>query len=347
MSKKVFFLGSGFSKALDNYPTLSELSEEIIKKMSGKESIHDNYTNELLTPLKDNFEHLLTYLSSSLPWKNENQKYSDRALYSIITEKVSSLFLEKAKKTIDNSHKIYLDHKYFFDSFAKNSEDISFISLNYDLLLEILLQHSYYNQSKIPSERYYITSAKMYQFPMTWVGLRSMSTGMIFGDDNDRANPQIVKLHGSVNWFWSGTSPSETIFYKNLMEDENRVNRNIDAGLIPYIIPPVMDKNSFYNHIMIKSLWKKANELLHNADEIYIIGFSFPQTDISIRFLFQSALEGMTPTIYVVNKVGATQKCDLIKNYSQIFGNRDVNYDFCVDDDVVKKLGKFLEKNNG
>jgi hypothetical protein len=26
MSKKVFFLGSGFSKALDNYPTLLELS---------------------------------------------------------------------------------------------------------------------------------------------------------------------------------------------------------------------------------------------------------------------------------------------------------------------------------
>jgi hypothetical protein len=267
-------------------------------------------------------------------------------LYSIITEKVASLFLEKAKKTIKSSHKIYLDHKYFFDFFAKNSEDASFVSLNYDLLLEILLQHSYYNQSKTPSERYYITSAKMYQFPMTWVGLRSMSTGMIFGDDNERANPQIIKLHGSVNWFWSGTNPSETIFYKNLKESENGVNANIDAGLIPYIIPPVMDKNSFYNHIMIKNLWKKANELLHDADEIYIIGFSFPQTDISIRFLFQSALEGKNPIIYVVNKVNATQKCNLVKNYSQIFGTRNVNYDFCTDDDVIKNLSAFLEKNN-
>jgi hypothetical protein len=344
MSKKVFFLGSGFSKALDNYPTLSELSKEITEKLSGKESTKNHYQKEILTPLKDNFEHLLTYLSSDLPWKTDEQRHSDRALYSVITKKVASLFLERAKTTIKNNHKIYLKYKNLFDFFARNSEDIDFISLNYDLLLEILLEHSYYNQSKVPNELYYITSAKMYQFPMTWIGLRSMLTGMTFGDDNIRTNPQIVKLHGSINWFWTGTSQSETIYYKNLLESNDDIN--IDTGLIPYIIPPVMDKNAFYNHVMIKSLWKKAKELLHDADEIYIIGFSFPQTDISVRFLFQSALEGKRPYVYVVNRVNKLSIGDLKYNYSQIFIDHDVNYDFCEDDDVIDKLDKFLEKHN-
>jgi hypothetical protein len=345
MSKKVFFLGSGFSKALDNYPTLLELSKEIAEGMSGKNSSISHYSNEVLLPLKKNVEHLLTYLSSGLPWKNEEQIYSDRALYSIITEKVVSLFLERAKTTIENNHKIYLEYKELFDFFAQNSENVDFISLNYDLLLEIILEHSYYNQSKIPGELFYITSAKMYQFPMTWIGLRSMLTGMTFGDDNIRTIPRIIKLHGSINWFWTGTSPSETIYYKNLLEDN--VDKNIDAGLVPYIIPPVMDKNAFYNHAMIKSLWKKAKELLHEADEIYIIGFSFPQTDISVRFLFQSALEGKRPDIYVVNKIDGDLKCDLRQSYKQVFSNRDLNYNFCQDTNVIKNLGLFLENKNG
>jgi hypothetical protein len=100
-----------------------------------------------------------------------------------------------------------------------------------------------------------------------------------------------------------------------------------------------MDKNAFYNHVMIKSLWKKAKELLQNADEIYIIGFSFPQTDISIRFLFQSALKEKQPNIYVVNKESSTK---LKQNYSQIFTGRDVNYDLCGNNNVIKQLGLFF-----
>jgi hypothetical protein len=345
MSKKVFFLGSGFSKALDNYPTLLELSKEITEKLSGKDSTGNHYEKEILTPLKDNFEHLLTYLSSDLPWKNEEQTYADRALYSKISTTIVSVFQTRAFPSIEKKAQIYHKYQSLFDFFVMNAENIDFISLNYDLLLEILLQHPYNNQLKHPDEEQYeITSAKMYLFPMTWIGLRSMLTGMTFGDDNNRVNPCIIKLHGSINWFWTGTSASETIYYKNLME--NDVDENVSAGLIPYIIPPVMDKNAFYNHIMIKSLWKKAKELLQDADEIYIIGFSFPQTDTSVRFLFQSALEGKKSDIYVVNKVKESSIADLKHNYSQIFYNHNVNYDFCKDGDVIEKLSKFLEKHD-
>jgi len=341
MLKRVFFLGSGFSKAIDNYPILSEL---VFEKAINKKSTINYYVNETILPLKHNFEHLLTYLASDMPWKNKEQKHLDKAFYSTIMETLSSLFMEYTDVSIKNIKSIYQKYKYLIDYFNKNSESIDFISLNYDLLLEIILQYIY-NLSSPSEEQYNLTSSKMYKFPMTWVGLRYLSTGLTFGDDNNtRTNPQIIKLHGSINWFWTGTSKSETIFYKNLNEDYFHLD--VDAGLIPYIIPPVMDKNAFYYHTMIKSLWKKAHELLKNADEIFIMGFSFPQTDISVRFLFQSILQGKTPKIYVVNKVDEGLKEKLVYNYSQIFTEHNVNYDFCNKNDVINEIGIFLEENH-
>jgi len=344
MPKRVLFLGSGFSKALDNYPTLSELSKKVFEKVSNNKLTINNYINETLLPLKHNFEHLLTYLASDMPWKNEEQKYIEKAFFSTVMETLSSIFMEFTDVTIKKRQYIYQENKILIDYFNKNSESINFITLNYDLLLEIILQ--YVNGLSLHSEeQYYITSSKMYKFPMTWVGLRYMPTGMIFGDDNNtRTSPLIIKLHGSINWFWTETSKSETIFYKNLME--TNYSLDTDAGLIPYIIPPVMDKNAFYYHTMIKHLWKKAHELLQNADEIYILGFSFPQTDISIRFLFQSALKGKTPKIFVINKVDEDSKEKLVQNYSQIFTDHKVNYDFCNNNDVIKEIGAFLEEEH-
>jgi hypothetical protein len=92
--------------------------------LSGKDSTINHYLSEVLTPLKRNIEHLLTYLSSDLPWKNEEQKHSDKGLYSIISEKVSSLFLEKANATIKNRNDIYLEYKNLFEYFANNLQII-------------------------------------------------------------------------------------------------------------------------------------------------------------------------------------------------------------------------------
>jgi hypothetical protein len=326
---------------LDNYPTLSELSKEITEKLSGKDSTINHYTHEILTPLKDNFEHLLTYLSSDLPWKSEEQIYTDRALYSKISDTIVSIFNEKARFTIKRRQEIYEVYRNLFNFFSKNDQNVDFISLNYDLLLEIILDYSFKNKGGKFDENDQIVSTRMYQFAMSWILSRSAPR---HGPDVRRTNPRIVKLHGSINWFWTGTSASETIYCKILHKGEEE--ENIDAGLTPYIIPPVMDKNVFYNHTIIKSLWKKAKELLYNADEIYIIGFSFPQTDISVRFLFQSSLEGKQPNIYVVNKVDEVLKASLYQNYAQIFVGHNINYDFCKDDDVIKELGKFLENHN-
>lgn len=53
----------------------------------------------------------------------------------------------------------------------------------------------------------------------------------------------------------------------------------------------------------MQHIWSKAYQYLKNAKRIYIIGFSFPETDSAIRYLFESALSSNknNPNIYIVD----------------------------------------------
>lgn len=64
-----------------------------------------------------------------------------------------------------------------------------------------------------------------------------------------------------------------------------------DIGLtsIPLIIPPVKNKNYNYFGSLFDSLWDKAGESITKADEIVIIGYSFPETDYKSDLLFREA----------------------------------------------------------
>lgn len=64
-----------------------------------------------------------------------------------------------------------------------------------------------------------------------------------------------------------------------------------DAGLpsIPLIIPPVKKKSYEFFGSLFSSLWKTAEDVLAQADDIVVIGYSFPATDIQSEILFRRA----------------------------------------------------------
>lgn len=64
-----------------------------------------------------------------------------------------------------------------------------------------------------------------------------------------------------------------------------------DIGLnsIPLIIPPVKNKQYDSFGSLFDELWKKGEESLTKADEIIIIGYSFPETDYKSDLLFRHA----------------------------------------------------------
>lgn len=307
MVNNVFFLGAGFSRAIcPDYPLLEDLSKIIREKFEfGKESIQHHFINEIPQILKYNVEELLTFLSSDMPWKSELQKSVNKALYIDITQKiVEYLKSQPAENALEQTNlKEYL---------SANKPKI--ITLNYDLILENMLYGTFGDYRNL------------YQVPITDLNNRY---GWAAYENLSYSETEILKLHGSINWLYSGLNASDPIYMEAQSYNINR--DDLQAGLIPYIIPPVLDKNSFYNNNILKHIWLKAHNYLKQAREIYIIGFSFPMTDLSVKFLFQSALfyRYDKPKIYVVNVKKEP-------SYEELFKEFDVNYDYCCKCDMPK-----------
>ena len=326
MSKKVFFLGAGFSKAIKNkYPLMGDLTAQVMARLE-KESIRE-HAGELIPEIKNNIESLLTYLSTDFPWKNDTTKHANLALYSDIVKILSDIFLELAEDRLESS----IGDDVIFKMITKiidSESNYNFITLNYDILLENIFKYTYKKYKGVS-----ISEEDLYTYPVAWIGARQPSNEGSWGTEKKPIKiPGILKLHGSANWFWAGVTPSDVIYYRNWNRNEKEL---MLEGLKPYIIPPVLDKNAFYNHIAIRSLWQQAEQLLKHADEIYIIGFSFPQTDLSVKYLFQSALRNSHPEIYVVNieSIG-----ELKRNYHSVFKNKNIDYNYTGKPDVLEKF---------
>lgn len=76
-------------------------------------------------------------------------------------------------------------------------------------------------------------------------------------------------------------------------------------GLVsmPLIIPPVRRKSYTLFGRLFKDLWEKAEDVLAEAEEIHIYGYSFPSTDTQAHQLFQKAFSKRKslPKVVLVN----------------------------------------------
>lgn len=135
--KAVFFLGAGFSKAIiSSFPTLQELTKKITTTYRGeKESVTTHFHSEIPNEYKENIEHLLTFLSSNLPFKTDVQVSADEALYKDLRNKIAHYFEIMADINLPNKPELDL-----FCSYIKKY-DIPCITLNYDILLEKIFEN--------------------------------------------------------------------------------------------------------------------------------------------------------------------------------------------------------------
>jgi len=156
----------------------------------------------------------------------------------------------------------------------------------------------------------------------------------------------LLKLHGSINWYYSGlnSNPTEMIYYYNYFSGE--LDKDIVQDKKPYIVPPIFDKNALYVHNTLRSLWRASADYLKEADNIYIIGFSLPQTDFTLKALLQSNIKD-DAKIYIINKPKDEKDQEYLKEkYKESFSNQAtmglINFEYCNCNNDV--LNDFIEK---
>jgi len=152
------------------------------------------------------------------------------------------------------------------------------------------------------------------------------------GEDPENVHVELLKLHGSVNW--AQCNKCKKVMIKELGNATSGViERNGDIARLrpsrvigsihcqgaereqPFIVPPTWNKSEHY--AAISPVWRRAAERLGQAENIFVIGYSLPQTDQFFRYLY--ALGTMGPSriqrFYVFNPDRAVDE-----RYQQLLG---------------------------
>jgi hypothetical protein len=92
-----------------------------------------------------------------------------------------------------------------------------------------------------------------------------------------------LKLHGSLNW--DQDHPNQPAS----KEGERIMPNGYPTSAVekPLILPPVFNK---MNSSKINAVWNAALEVLRNAKNIIIVGYSLPKTDIYMQYFLKSAI---------------------------------------------------------
>jgi len=266
--KRLLILGSGFSKAIFcNMPIVQELAQYLEQEKALQQDPYDK--------LVDDPELLLSYLSLNQPWKEPPEALEDEALFARVQKALAEFIADCEDHAFKNS----------IPDWAKrlveylHSDKISVITFNYDTVLERIVYKI--EQQKGKSEDEWPREFDLYGLPLSVIWSREGATLMGIGVETSH----LIKLHGSINWFYSGVEgfPGEQVYYRPINSDSPCGDRRehpftlkndterLFKDKIPLIIPPVAEKSRFYGNRTIRTLWHDAREALEEAEEVFCV----------------------------------------------------------------------------
>jgi hypothetical protein len=258
----VYLLGSGFSRAISKHmPIMDELSAAVQDDLNYKKVSPIPAQG---TPLARNFEQWLSYLVEEPPWLSEGQKGRNRGAFSDVAESLHRML------SVFQMHAVLQPPPDWLLQLVKYWQETktAVITFNYDLLVEMAWLAAYEDRGWLD----------LYTVPVAPIGIR---TSAILGADHAPAGLRLLKLHGSLNWRYSGPSspPGDTIYDIGFgrwgVDGVSSVYSDIDklsADKVSMIIPPAAVKGPYYVNHLIRAMWRQAAQALREADELVIRG---------------------------------------------------------------------------
>ncbi len=208
------------------------------------------------------------------------------------------IFEHIAQASFANQNILY---KRFVKEILKNkaSQTTSVISLNFDCMLQ---------DKEFVNEVYFD-----YLIDFDWIDTH-------IKEFYRRSKPiPLIKLHGSIDWGRCENCGRLHLYYPSMHGKfyKGKVCTKQKCGGIvtPFIIPHETGEK-------INQLWNVAKQHLKDAEQVTIIGYSFPKYDKDVKKLFQTSLD-TNVHIEVVDKCRDGQKKEqakcIRKKYSDLF----------------------------
>lgn len=295
-ARPVYVLGAGFSRAIsESMPLTDELGDAVQETLglswpSGHESM--------------SFEEKLTLLSTPLPFLEGYRNTQRRAQAEQITAALADELDTRGAEATSGAAPSWLLQLVSL----WNEEQATVLTFNYDTLVEQavttlrppVLGSSSSNESTASTVH---GSQIVYPAPAA-VGVRT------FRDQDGPSGEsfQLLKLHGSLNWFWSlgdGSTVVRRPYIHGFGEAADNAGSEL-AGvqtLDRFLVPPVLSKDSYYNVNLVHMLWRSAYEAVRAASRLTIIGYSMPAGDRIAAELLRELGEG-TPVDIINRTIG-------------------------------------------
>ena len=178
---------------------------------------------------------------------------------------------------------------------------------------------------------------------------RKFAKGSIFyaRKENKLYDWTMLKLHGSLNWFYYRPTPnSNSKIYKQLTDEEEKTlilgrndmswsqenvvdNRIVDSVILTpdsFKSNQLKENGSIINE-QILSLWGQARKALKKCNKLIVIGYSFPQTDEHVKKMFNQIPFDKFDKLIIVNPDNSAidRTCSLCKNFSNPVVFNDLN----------------------
>lgn len=103
----------------------------------------------------------------------------------------------------------------------------------------------------------------------------------------------LLKMHGSANWVMCSECRDKLYIWAPQVAEVFRITNQEcptcrSVSLIPFIVPPTWNKG--IEAKFLRPVWSRALQELQTAGRIFIVGYSFPETDQFFKYLLGLAL---------------------------------------------------------
>jgi len=327
----VLFLGAGFSNAY-GLPVMAEFfnhAKNALYLKNEDKAFLDTYQRKthsaanMFDPDYGNLEDVLSFclISENFAGKYPQETSDDykrlcRILYEVYRHVDKPTYWNLADGQLQQILKIPKSRK-------ELPYNLTVITTNYDITFEYI---------------FWKIGRKLY-LPNEWVEAESGGPIERHFLDNmyerkRKGGPLLCKLHGSLNWLSSET--------EGLIVEGSIIEKEIDTGTetkrvkdplitdidyssitkeAPLIVPPTIFKLQI--DPCLQNIWDAAGAALRKADNIVFIGFSFPKSDIYIRYFLAANLSENVhlDKISIVDPI-AKEICERLKDPGSKFGRR-------------------------
>lgn len=322
----IVFLGAGASKS-DGAPIQSELFGDYFSKSTGTSPsdplsifFNDFFGIDVKSgPPHDEyptFEEVLGVLELAI---SRNESFRGYPLTPAnpkiqqIREELILLIAKILSQKLKGKRKVGYHHKLIERLINKNKLlNTGFISLNYDILIDNALTDIYPNY-----DLDYCVDFTNYEKTNDW--------------KTPQADKSVIlcKLHGSLNWLFCPTCISLSLTPKrnDAATTIIKPKKCSQCGTysVPILIPPTFFK--VMSNIYLQEVWKRADYLLLHAKRIFFCGYSFPDADVHIKYLFKRAeINRKKPLeVFIINHYEGKEPTNAkyeSARYKRFFGGR-------------------------